>query len=601
MFRRAGWILFIVLLGAVVVAWSVTEGAVSTAGFPASAQSHSTVPAAERPLAIARAMSGLSDTPVETQLASQTQQLAQQLVDASIRQEVAAAEATGVSHKGPLWQRVQTVQAALDQEQATASALTGKLQHASAATRPGLEAQLQLTNAQMALDSARQADAKEDLSRATPEAATPGDVAAMQKAAVNVAETAARRWRTQWQQQAASRNPASAQGLAALITAWRRLAAKETSLSWAHTQAAAAAAAAQASHNQLHAQLAAAEAQNGRRMSGAMGQLQKGAMTGAAAQALAARAQQLAAGQRRLIGFDHAAQYEGELAQVYGHWASIGQAQEELALHDALTMLLEILIGIAVLILLDRLIGHTLARTRAERRRLHTLRHVLRFGLEVVGLIWVLLTLVGSPAQWLTFLGLAGAGLTVALQDTILSFFGWFVLIGRRGLAPGDWVEINHISGEVVEITLLQTTMQEAGNWTEPGHPTGRRVLFPNSFVFTGPYLKFSTRGQWLWDEIRVPLTEGATIPDLAAVGKLVEQETRADAERAAKEWEAHGRGAARPEPDPLSFAPAVQIKPGQEEAMDLCIRYITNAAGRAERRERLYHRIYQTRTANAG
>ncbi|MGH9476745.1 MAG: mechanosensitive ion channel family protein [Terriglobales bacterium] len=586
--RRVGWIVFLLLVAASGAAWWMTESAVSTAGFPATATSHASVPAAVRPLAVAGAMSGLADTPAETQLAQQAQTLAQALVDDAIRQRIAAAAQTSSDHHGALWERVRAAQAATQQDQAAIASLQAQLVRASVGARPALVAQRQLTQAQLSLDQARLADAQEDFSRSGHAATTPASVETQQKAAHAAAEASARKWRTQWQQQSRSRNPAKARGLAALITAWQHLAAKEKSLGWARNEAAAAAAAAQAAHNQLHARLQAEEAQNGKRMSGALGQLQQAHVSGAAtaqALAVAADAQQLAAGQRTLIGYDGAAQLEGELSQLYGRWATIGAAQQELAWHDAMGMLLAILVGIAVLLLLDRLAGRALDRSRAERRRRQTLRYVCRFTLEVVGIIWVLLALVGSPTQWLTFLGLAGAGLTVALQDTLLSFCGWFVLISRHGVAPGDWVEINHISGEVLEIGLLQITLQEDGNWSEPGHLTGRRVLFPNSFVFTGPYLKFATHGQWMWDEIRVPVSSGAALPDLSALTQTVEQATREDAESAAQEWKAG------PE---LSFAPTLQIKPGQGGAMDLCIRYITTASARAQRREHIYRSIYE-------
>jgi small-conductance mechanosensitive channel len=49
---------------------------------------------------------------------------------------------------------------------------------------------------------------------------------------------------------------------------------------------------------------------------------------------------------------------------------------------------------------------------------------------------------VGVPNQMPTILGLAGAGLTVALKDFIVGFVGWFVLMGRNGVRVGDRVEI---------------------------------------------------------------------------------------------------------------------------------------------------------------
>ena len=605
LFRRAGWIGLLLLAGVCATAWWWTEKAVSTAGFPATAQTHSSVPAVQRPLAIAIAISGLADTPEELQLADQARSGAQQLLDDAVRQQMADAAGSPEHHSGALWTRLQTTRAVVQQEKAALQALQAQAIHASTAGKPAIEAQIQLTEAQLELDQARLADAQEDLSRAGAEAASPLDVASQQKADQAAAAAAAHKWQAQWQQQSPERNPVNAHGLAALVRSWRSLAAKHAALTWSSSQAAQTAMQAEQAHQKLHAELQTAETQNNSRFSGALGALQQlrpGAASAAAdaeAQGVVKSAEALAEGQRRLIGLDHTAQLEAGLAQTYQRWAAIGAAQEELALHDAAGLLLAILLGILVLLVLDRLVARALARTRSRHRRLHSMRHVVRFALEVTGVVWVLLAVLGSPAQWLTFLGLAGAGLTVALQDTILSFCGWFVLIGRHGLAPGDWVEINGISGEVIEISLLQTTLQETGNWTEPGHPTGRRVLFPNRFVFTGPYLKFTTQGQWLWDEIRVPLDNHAALPDLAALARLVEEETRGDAEAAGHEWERrtpplHVRAAGESEPEPDSFTPVVLIKPGQDEVMDLCLRYITTAAGRAARRERLYRTIYE-------
>src|SRR5450756_53321 len=115
----------------------------------------------------------------------------------------------------------------------------------------------------------------------------------------------------------------------------------------------------------------------------------------------------------------------------------------------------------------------------------------------------------GVPAQMPTILGLGAAGLTVVFQDFILAFFGWFVLMGRNGIRVGDWVEINSVGGEVVEISLFRTTLMETGNWTDKGHPTGRRVTFINNFAITGQFFNFSTVGQWMWDEITLNIASG--------------------------------------------------------------------------------------------
>ena len=62
----------------------------------------------------------------------------------------------------------------------------------------------------------------------------------------------------------------------------------------------------------------------------------------------------------------------------------------------------------------------------------------------------------GTPQETPTIIGLATAALTFALQDFILAFLGWFVLIGKNGIHVGDWVEINGVGGEVTEVGLFR-------------------------------------------------------------------------------------------------------------------------------------------------
>ena len=137
----------------------------------------------------------------------------------------------------------------------------------------------------------------------------------------------------------------------------------------------------------------------------------------------------------------------------------------------------------------------------------------------------ILFILFGVPNQMSTIIGLAGAGLTVACKDFIMGFIGWFLLMGRNGLRVGDWVEIDGVVGEVVEIGLLRTVLLETGNWTDSGHPTGRKVAFVNSFAIEGHFFNFSTTGQWLWDEVEimVPASQNP-YPVIDAIQKMVDR-----------------------------------------------------------------------------
>jgi small-conductance mechanosensitive channel len=195
--------------------------------------------------------------------------------------------------------------------------------------------------------------------------------------------------------------------------------------------------------------------------------------------------------------------------------------------------------------------------------------------------------LFGIPNQMPTILGLAGAGLTVALKDFIVAFVGWFVLMGRNGVRVGDWVEINGVVGEVVEINLLRTVLLETGNWTDTGHPTGRKVAFVNSYAIEGHFFNFSTSGQWLWDEVEimVPSSENP-YPIIDAIHKLVEKDTQANAQAAEHEWQS-AMGSYRTV-QAVSAAPAINLRP-TTSGVEVHVRYITRARERFATRTRLY------------
>jgi small-conductance mechanosensitive channel len=226
-----------------------------------------------------------------------------------------------------------------------------------------------------------------------------------------------------------------------------------------------------------------------------------------------------------------------------------------------------------------------------ERRRLATMRLLGRFAVQTVGILLILLVVLGSPGQLSTILAFAGAGLTVALKDFIVAFFGWFVLMGKNGIRVGDWVEINGISGEVVEIGLLRTVLLETGNWADSGHPTGRRVTFVNSFAIEGHYFNFSTTGQWLWDSLEVGVPSGKDPYALTeSIIQLVTKESEENTREAELEWR---RSANAYGVKAFSATPAINVQP-TSGGVNISIRYITRAHQRFEMRTKLYREIVE-------
>ena len=297
--------------------------------------------------------------------------------------------------------------------------------------------------------------------------------------------------------------------------------------------------------------------------------------------------------QKAVSDLDKRIEDQRELADTYQNWGTLIAVRQRVAVHGILKSVLYILLIVLVVYLVGRLIDRYFIELKltADKRRLVTLRAVVWFAAQAVGLLAIAFVVFGMPSQTPTVLGLAGAGLTVALKDFIVGFVGWFVLMGRNGIRVGDWVEINGVGGEVVEISLLRTTLLETGNWNDSGHPTGRKVTFVNSFAIEGHYFNFSTSGQWLWDELTVSVPGGQNpYPVIEAIQKVVVKETEENVHQAEEEWQ---KAATRYRVQNFSAKPAINLRP-TGGGIEVHVRYITSAQDRQATRARLYEAIVQ-------
>jgi small-conductance mechanosensitive channel len=294
----------------------------------------------------------------------------------------------------------------------------------------------------------------------------------------------------------------------------------------------------------------------------------------------------ITADQKSLTLLDRRIGDQRQLSNIYGQWAAVVGSQAQALAHQLLLNALIVVLILLAVLLLDRWAQHLLNNPKLDRRQVETLRSITRVSLRVIAFIIILLIAIGMPGQFGTMLGIVGAGLTVALKDFIVAFFGWLMLMGRNGIRLGDWVEINGVSGEVTELGMFHTVLLETGNWSDSGHPTGRRVTFTNSFAIEGHYFNFSTSGQWLWDQLQVVVPAGQDpYPIVEAITKHVTEATAESARQAEQEWQ---RAVPATRSKTFSGTPGVNVKP-IVGGVEIAVRYITRANERFQLRAQMY------------
>lgn len=156
--------------------------------------------------------------------------------------------------------------------------------------------------------------------------------------------------------------------------------------------------------------------------------------------------------------------------------------------------------GLIVVLTIGLLIGMaevsrrlTLRRVQdPNRRRIIGLVHrfVMLFAIAVVALFAV----TSDVRSLATYLGLLTAGVAVALQNVILASLGYLMLNGKRGIRIGDRVQVSGVTGEVINMGLLQFQLREVD--VQKQRLTGHVATFSNSLVFLSPaigLLKFDS------------------------------------------------------------------------------------------------------------
>jgi small-conductance mechanosensitive channel len=558
-------IIVLALAACVVAAWLTRDTA------PARTPAQVSV-VDRRLLDTTRQVAGLAETQQEVDLAQEAVRRADHELDQAFATAVREAASVKPPATGPIQQlnaRVARAKVQIAADQARIAKLSK-----DAAASDQTAGQLELAQAQLALDDDELQDAQLDLERQG------GDQRAkLEQAAQEHAAAQAEPPRT------ARPAPFNTATLGGQASAWWALGDRREQVQAARQKAARKTAALEWEHNILEDMAAPKPAPSAAASPDA---------ASAAAEPdedtapVLARLRNLSDQRKTLMELDRRIQDCRQIDEAYKTWIAQIDARRLGVLHLLLGSL-ALLLGILLAAVAAETGVRRAFRDQKDRRRMHQQRFLGVLGVRLAAALVILLIVFGPPNQTPTIIGLATAGLTVALKDFLLAFLGWFLLMGRNGVRVGDWVEIKGVGGEVIEVGLFKTVLLEMGNWTNTGHPTGRRVSFMNGYAIEGHYFNFSTAGQWLWDELQVTVpASGDPYATAERIRELVEKETEADAQQATQDWERITRQYGT---QSFSARPSVDLRPASN-GLEIQVRYIARGPQRYEVKSRLFRQI---------
>ena len=178
-----------------------------------------------------------------------------------------------------------------------------------------------------------------------------------------------------------------------------------------------------------------------------------------------------------------------------------------LAPEDVKKKLLATIFVLLVGYLLVFLIVHLVNRGVKNIKARHVIRKNVVYVISFIIFTLIFFMWIQNISSITIFIGVAGAGLALALQEVILCIAGWVLIMVRHPFEVGDRIEINGVKGDIIDIRLFQTSLLEIGNWVDADQSTGRIANVPNSFVFKTENYNYSRGFEFIWNEISILVT----------------------------------------------------------------------------------------------
>ncbi len=198
-----------------------------------------------------------------------------------------------------------------------------------------------------------------------------------------------------------------------------------------------------------------------------------------------------------------------------------------------------------VIIVVERLLRTILFARISDRNRRYITTKVFAATVYIITIIWLVNRVLSEYPGVLTTLAIIGAGVAFALQETVKDIVGWTLILQKRLFKLGDRIQVGDYIGEVIDISILRTTLLEVGtsgssSTSRIQDRTGKTFFLPNSLVLSQRILNYNTTSDYMKAEIIVTITYESDWKKAEETAQIIlEEETGAFAE---KERQQHNR-----------------------------------------------------------
>lgn len=220
----------------------------------------------------------------------------------------------------------------------------------------------------------------------------------------------------------------------------------------------------------------------------------------------------------------------------------------------------------------------------------YTLHRVAKL---LLGLFMVLAVISIMFQNWYTAIlsvGLLSLIMGLAVQTPVTSFLGWIYILVRAPYRVGDRVKIDDATGDVIDVSYIDTTLWEfgGGDILSTDHPTGRVIKFPNSKVLSTTVYNYSwPLFPYIWNEIKFSVAYQSDLEFIAETMQRVAEEEVG--ERMMKQISVYREILAQTPVDQLEVRerPSVIFRVNANTWLDAIVRYLVHPreAGRVKTR----------------